>query len=1300
MKNKLLIAILSLIVFSAHSSNVKFYSINSLYGITMRETNSVCKDKEGFIWTSSKTGILRLAGDNYHIYKLPYENTDIISVRLVYTTSGLVAFTNNGQLFIYNSISDQFDLLISMSKVLNNRYLSVNSVLLDDSGYYWIASSYGLFRYQKGHLSLIQNSESTSRQAWYNSKSTSRLVWYNSHQMFMDKQDGIWLFDKQSLKRKCIFKYSQKFNLNISRFHYDVKAKKLWIGTFSDGLFCYDLNRNSMSRAQTSVIPKQPILAIETNSDSDILVGIDGQGIWRLNNTATQVLEVYKEDVNDPSSLRGNGVYDIFNDQNKRIWVCTYSGGISFFDLSTPMVGQLTHTINNPNSLVNNNVNKILQDKRGNIWFATDNGLCFKESGTGNWKTFYQNTHSQAAVFSTLCEDDQGRIWAGTYSSGLYILDEQTGREIAHYSTETSGFSLENNFVSDIFKDSQGDLWLGSVQGKMTCYLSKENKFRSYSSQSIYTFNELSTNNILLACTYGLRLLDKRSGAVKAIQDGYLVQDVITIKDEIWICTSGEGLIRYNQRTHDIKKITTASGLPSNYINSIMYEGGYLWLGTESGLCRLEPKSMGILTYNSIYPLSRVSFNRGSKCRLSDGQLIFGTSNGAVLFSPKSLKEVQLKGVIFFQNLTLAGRSFRGSLSSPLDSLQKLSLNYNQNTLQLELLTIGNVLGAKFSWKLKGLDNYWSQPSENRFVQYSNMPSGNYLLKIRLYDNSLSHIISERTLAVSIIPPFWKSWWFELLFFVFIVAIFYMSLRYYIERLNQKHAEDKVRVFTNTAHDIRTSLTLIRAPIEELKKEMNLSDIGTYYLSLATEQARRLSTAVTQLMDFQKVDLKKEQLALVMVDIVELIEHRRLMFESFAKNQNVILHFTSNQESYQTAVDELMIVKVVDNLISNAIKYSRPDSQVQLDLKCKPDNWTFEIKDNGIGISTKAQNQLFSEFYRGENAINSKIVGSGIGLLLVKNYVELHDGDISYVSQENVGSTFKVVVPFKAVIAEETAEPVEFKESFPSVLKEIDLQSLQHQEKLSKQVMSILVVEDNDDLRNFMQYPLQEDFDVLLAKDGVEAWEIVQKQMPDLVISDVMMPKMDGFELCKLLKSTYETSHIPVILLTSLSGKAEQLHGLGLGADDYLTKPFDMTLLVQRIKSIIRNRKAVKEKALKLIKGSGDRNEHILTNVHNDEFVKKMLEIVKINMANTEFGKDDFASAMNVSTSLLYKKVKSLTDQSPTDFIKMVRLDYALELLQNHNYSVTEVSEHCGFSSIGYFSTVFKKHFGKTPNEI
>ena len=1255
----------------------------------MRETNSVCKDKKGFIWTSSKTGILRLAGDDYHIYKLPYENTDIISVRLVYTKSGLLAYTNNGQLFLYNPIKDQFDLLVSMSKVLNNKYLSVNSVLIDDSGYYWIASSFGLYRYQRGHLTLIQNSQATGY-----------LAWYDSCHMFVDRQNGIWLLDKQNLKWKCIFKFSQSFILNVSRLHYDAKVKKLWIGTLSNGLFYCDLKRHTISQVQANVIPKQPILAIETSSDSTILVGIDGQGIWKLNKNATKVLNVYKEDINDPSSLRGNGVYDIFNDQNKRIWVCTYGGGISFFDLTSPLVEQLTHTINNPNSLVNNNVSKILQDKRGNIWFATDNGLSCKESETGKWKTFYRNQPSQAAVFITLCEDNQGRIWAGTYSSGIYILDERTGCEIAHYSKGTSGFTIENNFVSDIFKDSQGDLWLGGVQGNIICYLSKANKFRSYSTQSIYAFDELSPDKILLACTYGLRLLDKQNGAIKIILDGYLVQDVISVKDEIWICTSGDGLIRYNQKTHCIKKVTTASGLPSNYVNSIMYEDGYLWLGTESGLCRLEPKSMSILTYNTIYPLSRVSFNRNSKCRLSDGQLIFGTSNGAVLFSPKSLKEVQSKGVIFFQNLTLAGRSFRGSLRAPLDSLQKLSLNYNQNTLQLELLSIGNVSGAKFSWKLKGLDNYWSQPSGNRFVQYSNIPNGNYELEIRLYDSSLSHVISERTLSVRIVPPFWSAWWFEFLLLAFIVGILYLSFNYYIERLKQQHTEDKIRFFTNTTHDIRTSLTLIKAPIEELTKELNLSEIGRYYLSLATEQAKRLSTVVTQLMDFQKVDIRKEQLALGMVDIVDFIENHLLMYESFAKNQHVDLHFVSDQECYQTAIDETMMDKVIDNLVSNAIKYSHPNSRVQINLTCDPESWTLEIQDNGIGISNMAQRHLFREFYRGENAINSKIVGSGIGLLLVKNYVSLHDGNISYSSQENTGTTFKIVIPFKEIYEEKKTSTTGIKESVPDVLKNIDSQFILPQEESPKQAMRILIVEDNDDLRNFMRHPLQADFEVMLAENGVEAWDIIQKKMPDLVVSDVMMPKMDGFELCRLIKSTYETSHIPFILLTSLSGKAEQLHGLGLGADDYLTKPFDITLLVQRIKSIIRNRESVKEKALKLIKGTGNNNEQILTNEHNDRFVKKMLEVVRANISNTEFGKDDFASTMNVSTSLLYKKVKSLTDQSPTDFIKLVRLDYALELLQSHKYSVTNVSESCGFSSIGYFSTVFKKHFGKSPTEI
>ena len=1289
MRHKFLVVFFLLAILSLQSANVKFYSLNSLYGISMRETASVCKDKKGFIWASSKTGILRYAGDDYRIYKLPYENTDIISVKLIYTNSSLLAFTNNGQLFSYNEITDRFELIISMSKALNNRYLSVNSLLVDSSGTYWISTSFGFFRYRTGRLTFVQSF-----------KDTQYMTWYDSSRLLVARPNGIWLLNTQTLKRTCLYAFNHKFEFDVSKLFYDTKAKRLWIGTISNGLYYYDLITHSMLQVQINTIPKQPILAIAKNSDSTLLIGIDGQGLWELNTRGTSILNIYKEDVNNSSSLRGNGVYDIYNDQNKRIWVCTYGGGVSFFDQTSPVVDQLIHATNNSNSLANNNVNKIIQDKRKNIWFATDNGVSCKEFGTGKWKTYYQNQLDQAHVFVSLCEDDKGRIWASTYSSGIYVFDELTGRELSHYSKETTGLVFATNFVLDIFKDSQGDLWFGGTAGNLTCYLSKENKFRKYLPQSIYAFAELSPNKILLACTYGLRILDKKSGIVETLLDGYLVQDVIPIKDEIWICTSGEGLVKYDVKTHQVKKITTASGLPSDYVNSVMYANGYLWLGTEGGLCRLNPKTMSVLTYNSVYPLSRVSFNRNSNCMLDDGQLIWGTSNGAVHFFPNSLIGTQSNGTLFFQDLTLAGRSIRASLSTPLDSLQSLSLNYSENTLRLELLSIGNVADAKYSWIFEGLDNHWSQPSANRFVHYSNIPSGNYTLKIRLYDSSLSHIISERSLEVSVVPPFWRSWWFELLLLAFGLGVIYLSLNYYIERLRQQHAEDKARIFTNTAHDIRTSVTLIKAPIEELAKETALSDAGRYYLSLATEQSTRLSTAVSQLMDFQKMDIRKEQFTLSTVNVVDLIKQRKIMFESFAKKQNVNLHFTTDLDCYQTAMDISMMEKVIDNLISNAIKYSHPEGKVEIAFSCNPESWILEIVDNGIGISKKAQHQLFSEFYRGENAINSKIVGSGIGLLLVKSYVEMHEGEVSYVSDENVGSAFKIEIPFKETLDEKDDVLIEIDESVILEPNDIHSPAFQQQYESAKQSMRILIVEDNDDLRNFMQYPLQADFEVVLATNGVEAWDIIQRQMPDLVVSDVMMPEMDGFELCRLLKSTYETSHIPVILLTALSGKAEQLHGFGLGADDYLTKPFDMTLLVQRIKSIIKNREAVKDKALRLIKGSGDDNEKVFANEHNDKFVKKMLDVVRVNIANTDFGKDDFASAMNVSASLLYRKVKSLTDQSPTDFIKVVRLDYALELLQSHKYNVTEVSELCGFSSIGYFSTVFKKHFGKSPNEI
>jgi len=1286
MRITLLITFLLSSLFSVQSQNIKFHSINTFYGTSIREVASLCKDKNGFIWASSKTGVHRLTGDDFRAYSLPYDNKDVINVKLLYSNSGLLAYTNNGQLFKYNTILDKFDLLVSMTKSLNNKYLAVGNVLEDNSGGYWIATSFGLYVYKDGRFTFVDKVVDIDY-----------LAWKDSDHLLVARSEGIWLLDIRRFKGLWISKYSNMPGVSVSRLLYDTRQKRLWIGTHVNGIYCCDMKTRNMHRVLANNLPIQPVLALEFNSDSTILAGIDGQGIWEINKQGTKVLNVFKEDDNDITSLRGNGVYDIFNDHDGRVWVCTFTGGISFYDKASPQVSHLTHITNNSNSLVNDNVNKIIQTKSGNIWFATNNGLSCKESKTGKWKTFY---HNLGRVFVSLCEDDKGRIWAGAYSAGLYVLDERTGNELAHYTKEKKEDGFNNNFVMDIFKDRQGNLWMGGVGGgSLMCYIANENKFKSFYSFPVYAISELSDSQLLLGCTYGLCVFDKKSGWATNIVEGYLIQDILVLRGNIWICTAGEGLLKYNLKNHKITKIGKTEGLTSDYVNSIIYSNGYLWLGTESGLCKLEPNSLKVLTYSSLYPISRLPFNPNSNWQLSNGELIWGTSNGTIHFSPGSLTERQSKGKIFFQYLSLSGRSIQYKLKEPLDSLKSLSLNYNQNTLHLELLSIGSVIGAKFSWMVEELDNDWSQPSENRFIHYSNMPSGKHLLKIRLYNSSLSKIIAERSLILRVIPPFWKAWWFIILLSVIIIGVVYLLLNYYIERIKQQHTEEKVRFFTNTAHDIRTSLTLIKGPIEELNKEQSLSDVGHNYLSLASEQTKRLSNVVTQLMDFQKIDIRKEQLVIRMKDIVAFIERRCSMFESLAKSQNIELHFQSEFDSYYSAIDESLMDKVVDNLISNAIKYSRQGSHIYILFSCTPDDWTLSVQDDGIGISKKAQQQLFKEFYRGDNAINSKIVGSGIGLLLAKKYVEMHNGKISCVSEENIGSTFKIVIPFKEVFKDNSYIDKTVTEE-PTYFTEVCENKKQPDETVPNGMLQILIVEDNDDLRRFIKYSLQSDFSILEATNGDDAWDMIKSLLPDMIISDIMMPKMDGFELCQLIKSVYETSHIPVLLLTALSGKAEQLKGLGLGADDYLTKPFDMQLLREKIKSIIRNRHIVKDRAIKLIDKFGIDDEPIFANENNDKFIKKMLEVVQSNMTNVEFSKDDFASAMNVSASLLYKKAKSLTGQSPTDFIKTVRLDYALKLIKSRKYSITEVSELSGFSSIGYFSTVFKKHFGKPPRSF
>jgi len=1292
-KSYILLCLCLLFFKSKGGNNVQFFNLNEKYGISIRETNQVCEDKNGFIWVSSKMGILRYSRSDVRIYHLPYKNLDILTVKLEYAHNALFAYTDNGQIFKYNPILDKFEILINLCEKLRNNFLYNCKILCNNSANLWISTSMGLFRFSK----------KTGLKKLLDSESINHIEWKDNNHFFLAIKGRIKTFNIADGTNKDYYKIPEK-DINIISLKYNQATGNLWIGTLSRGLYVIKNKLGRLKLNHIQQIPSQPVRAIENISDTTMFIGVDGQGLWEINKYKQQVLNVYKEDIDNPNALKGNGVYDIYCDKNNRIWICTYSGGVSFLEKANPAIKQIKHIANNHNSLVNDNVNDVLEDSFGNLWFATNNGISILNVKDEKWKTLFKNNNIHARVFLTLCEDKQGNIWAGTYSSGVYLINAKTGRLQKHLNIENTNGKIQSNFVFDIINDDTGNIWWGGVDSDLIYYNTKQDTIKSFKNITVKKLYNYSPEKLLICTTYGLLLFDKNTGKNDILVKHCLVYDIFLKDGIMWLCTSGNGVIRYNPQTREEKHFTVESGLPSNFITSIQYADGYFWIGTEQGLCRLNEHDKSVSTFNALSALNNVSFNPGARHLSKNGNLIYGTNKGALMFNPREIQPARDKGRIFIQELTISGRSIRETetpdLSSPLDSLNKLSLKYFQNTISLEMLPIGiTSQGAKFSWKLDGLDEEWSIPSTNRILSYSNIASGTYTLHIRMYDSSTSKILAERTIRLNIIPPFWKTLWFKILTLIVVAGIAFFSLLYYINHLKKVHSEEKIRFFANTAHDMRTSLTLINGPIEELNKETNLSEKGLHFLHLATEQAHRLWKVVNQLMDFQKADIGKEHILLSVGDLVKIVENRIMMFESYAGSKNIDIKFSSNVSNFITAVDETIIDKIVDNLVSNAIKYSHPDSKIKVKLQCAPEKWVLKVKDYGIGISKKAQRQLFKEYYRAENVINAKIVGSGIGLLLVKNYVTLHGGKITCHSQLNTGATFQIIMPVKKVNLSSSKPQTAFsKDPLPVIAQqEFSPSALKDEAETYPLKMKVLIVEDNEYLREFLKSAMEPQFRIYQAEDGLQAWELIKKQTPDMVVSDIMMPHMDGFELCKKIKSTYETSHLPVILLTALSGRTEQLQGLGLGADDYLTKPFDVSILRQRIRTVVQNRETVREKTLKI---HSQEDTVISGNELNDKFLKQMLKVVNNNMATPQFSKNDFARTMNVSPSLLYKKVKALTNLSPTDFIKTVRLKHARELLQQKKYNITEISELCGFSSVGYFSTVFRKHYGKSPSQI
>lgn len=639
-----------------------------------------------------------------------------------------------------------------------------------------------------------------------------------------------------------------------------------------------------------------------------------------------------------------------------------------------------------------------------------------------------------------------------------------------------------------------------------------------------------------------------------------------------------------------------------------------------------------------------------------------------------------------------------------MDETNFIQLKYDQNTFSMDVSSINfdNPSSILYSWKLEGFYDQWTPPTSNGTIRYTNLSPGNYTLKVRsiLLDNQ--QILEEREIQILVERPFWLTFWAFLIYALFIIGAAYAFLRYQIIKRERKTSEEKINFFTHAAHDIRTPLTMIKAPLSEIMEKESLSENGQKNIQLAMQSTENLAELANNLINFQKEELYSSQTIVTAHELNHYLSNYMHQFDSFARQKDITLSYESSFDSLDVWIDTSKMDSILRNLLSNALKYTPQGGRVSLKAESNKNTWTLFLSDTGIGMNKEDQKKLFKYLFRGYNTANQTTTGCGIGMLLTYRLIENHEGKISFTSTENVGTTFQLTFPIRSKNYQYKKEEKEGTDKVLTTEQETagnittDIQFTDSQ--TDEQAPLILVVEDNAPLRSFIIHSLSDTYQVEGAGNGQEALDFINERQPDLILSDIMMPVMDGKKMCQIVKSQMETSHIPIILLTALGDKEHILEGLEIKADQYLVKPFDVHILKATIRTLIANRKMLRNRFKSAVTALPEEAPAVeLPTSLDDEFIQKVTELVKEGLGKN-FNVDTLCASVNMSRTSFYNKIKALTGIAPAEFIRNIRMQEAALMLKSQRYTVAEVSDKMGFADPQYFTDTFKKFYGVPPS--
>ena len=1339
-----LILLLTLTI-ESHAQNKRYYfrhyDVNS--GLSQNSVFSIFQDSQGFMWFGTKYGLNRFDGQRWKNYNTDSKGNpeDILGNDYVHAIhedrDGILWLGTDEGIYLYDKALDKFSPL--SYKTANGSFPVdvISSISEDQAGNIWIAgNSQGVFKFDFQKKKLILYSHRPDKTGSIPEGLVTcvkvdedNVVWISmvGHGVGRFLEDtgtfAMYLDEEKSLPQDHIIGLQDWGDF-------------IMIGTKNAGVKKMEKSSGKITDLLTNDETGAPLFVRDMFQISKNELGIGTESGLYIYDFVTNTYQHVQENADDPYAIANNAIYSLCKDSEGGIWVGSYFGGVNYLP-NHAIKFEKYYPITNANTISGRRIREIIGNGDGKIWIGTeDASLNLFDPQTGTFEQVpvgnsdrelsYRNIHGLAKQGDSL--------WVGTFTGGVNIINTKTGI-ISNITSATSGAGLNNDDIFSILKDSKKRMWLGTPGGLFLFEkgASKFRKIEAFKNYFVYALMEDHAGNIW-AGTYNDGLFHYIPETEELTQFepdpeklGSLPhQTVLDVfedsRNTIWVATTGGGFAKFNAADQTFTTYSLSNGLPaSSYYKILEDNNGILWITSNKGLLQFDPITASTRLYDEKSGLIPSPFNYRSGYKAEDGTLYFGSQGGLISFHPDKIEGSKFEPELVFTGIQLFNEEIpinpeEGILTKSITYTDKISLKHDQNSLTFEVASLGftNSQSWNLSYRMEGLEDEWRQMPDSHAISYSYLPPGNYTLHVRSPKNQSHDDYEEAQLEIEILPPFYLTPLAYAIYVLLTVVVAYWLINLYKNRVNNRHLvqinlleaekekelyEAKIEFFTNITHEIRTPLTLIKGPLEDiLSKNRNCDPEVENDLLIIEKNTNRLIDLSNQLLDFRKTEQRGFKLSFLKTEISGILDELYIRFKVTAVQSG--LNFTQEKSTSTlfADVDKEAVIKILSNLLINALKNAESMIHIRLNYDpAHPTVFQIEISNDGILIPSELGEKIFEPFFQiDENTATKSKQGTGLGLPLAKSLAEMHHGSLQFAAVKNLNQ-FTLELPIKqkeAIHFEEENEAL----AETAILDESDNNSIKTPKQKKKgSLPAILLVEDNKELLQFLGEKLKGKYVIHKAANGVLGLEILKKEPIDLVISDVMMPEMDGYKLCEQIKSDLTTSHIPVVLLTAKNNINAKITGLEMGADVYLEKPFSLEFLYLQIKNLLQHRDQIKKAFASLPMVNSDTIAHSKA---DEEFLGKINEAILANIENELFGVSELADQLHMSQSSLLRKIKAISELTPNGYIRLVRLKKSAELLNDGLHSIAEISEMVGFNSPSYFTKCFQKHFGELPKDF